>query len=254
MGQGPRRHDRRVLTAAGVLVRLGPGAVLSHEEAARQLDLPLVDDTGVRRVVVPRNRSRAQAEGWRLHRADLGPAERIQRADGLSVTSVLRTVVDLAKVLPLGAAVAAADGALRLGTSPVTLRAALLAARGPGAGRCRQVAALMDPLAESVLESLLRLLLVLAGLPSPVSQYEIRDEHGRTVARVDFCWPGSRLVVEADGFAFHSDRLAYRRDRERMNELERLGWRVLRFTWEDVRQRPAAVVTVVAECLAAMAA
>jgi very-short-patch-repair endonuclease len=55
--------------------------------------------------------------------------------------------------------------------------------------------------------------------------------------------------VEADGFAFHADRLAYRRDRERQNQLERLGWRVLRFTWEDVRGRPEHVVALIRDCL-----
>lgn len=60
--------------------------------------------------------------------------------------------------------------------------------------------------------------------------------------------------MEADGYAYHSDRAAYRRDRERLNQLERLGWRVLRFTWEDVRGRPDHVVALVRECLAAAAA
>ena len=66
---------------------------------------------------------------------------------------------------------------------------------------------------------------------------------------MDFCWPSQRLVVEADGFAYHSSRDDYRRDRRRMNELERLGWRVLRFSWEDVTQRPDYVTTLVGACL-----
>ena len=70
----------------------------------------------------------------------------------------------------------------------------------------------------------------------------------------DFACADARLVVEADGFAFHSDRAAYRKDRERLNALERLGWRVLRFTWEDVRGRPAYVVGLVHGCLADAAA
>jgi very-short-patch-repair endonuclease len=111
----------------------------------------------------------------------------------------------------------------------------------------------MDARSESVLESLTRVLLVLGGL-LPVVQHEIRDANGAFVARVDFAWPDLRLVVEVDGFAFHADRAAYRRDRERLNELERLGWRVLRFTWEDVRHRPEHVLTLVRECLTQAAA
>jgi very-short-patch-repair endonuclease len=69
------------------------------------------------------------------------------------------------------------------------------------------------------------------------------------VARVDFAWPAARLIVEADGFAYHSDRESYRRDRERLNHLERLGWRVLRFTWEDVVSRPEYVTNLVGAVL-----
>jgi very-short-patch-repair endonuclease len=59
--------------------------------------------------------------------------------------------------------------------------------------------------------------------------------------------------VEADGFAFHSERDAYRHDRARGNELVRLRWRVLRFTYEDVIGRPGHVVDLVRECLGSAA-
>jgi len=108
----------------------------------------------------------------------------------------------------------------------------------------------VDPLSGSVVESAARVELWLAGLAPPVLQYEVRTEHGRLVARVDLAWPQQRLLVEVDGFAFHSDRLAYRRDREKMDDLERLGWRVLRVTWEDVVLCPHAFVELVAACLA----
>jgi very-short-patch-repair endonuclease len=103
------------------------------------------------------------------------------------------------------------------------------------------------------MESLLRVLLHEAGIPRPRTQYRVR-EHGQEVARVDFCWPEQRLVVEADGYAFHSSRDDYRRDRRRMNDLERLGWRVLRFSWEDVTQRPDYVSGLVRACLVPLAA
>lgn len=108
----------------------------------------------------------------------------------------------------------------------------------------REVAALLDPRSGSALETLLRLLFDEAGLASPRTQYQVADGLDLT-ARVDFAWPAQRLIVEADGFAFHADREAYRSDRRRMNELERLGWRVLRFTWEDAVGRPEHVVGLV---------
>ncbi len=168
--------------------------------------------------------------------------------DGLRVTSVLRTLHDLCRVLVFVQAVVAADSALRHGLIDVAdLQGGLDAVRGGGSRRPRAVAAAVDPLSGSVLETLLRLLLR-GVVPPPLSQFEIRDRVGMFVARVDLCWPAVRLVVEADGYAYHSDRAAYRRDRERLNQLERLGWRVLRFTWEDVVHRPEHVVALVREC------
>ncbi|TAL20866.1 MAG: DUF559 domain-containing protein, partial [Frankiales bacterium] len=68
-------------------------------------------------------------------------------------------------------------------------------------------------------------------------------------ARVDFAWPDERLVVEVDGFAFHADRASYRNDRRRTNELVLAGWRVLRFSWEDVVGSPDVVVDQVRRAL-----
>lgn len=238
------------MEAEDLLAQLGSRAVLSHEEAARRLGIELVDDEGVRRVTVPRNHSRVVAEGWQIHRSCLLASETDMRDAGAPITTAPRTVADLARVLPIDRAVAAADSALRHGlATPVELRTLLLGARGRGAGRLRGVGRLLDARSGSVLESLLRVLFAVRGLPMPIAQYEVVDLAGRMVARVDFAWPNLRLIVEADGYAFHSDRVAYRRDRARLNELERLDWRVLRFTWEDVMRAPDSVIAVIEDCL-----
>ena len=235
-----------------VLTRLGPQATASHETAARLWGIELLDP-GAERVTVPRQRARVAVPGWQVRRLDLGPDE-LAVVDGVRVTVPARTVLDLAQVLPVRDAVVAADSALRQQLTHLADLVPLLAGRrGRGAAGPRAVACRLDPLSESVLETLLRLLLH-SALPPPLSQYEVRDAGGALVARVDFCWPERRLVVEADGFAFHSDRLAYRRDRERLNELERLGLRVLRFTWEDVMSRPDHVVALVRELYEARSA
>lgn len=232
------------------LERAGAGAALSHELAAAAHGIELLAPP-TQRLTVPRNRSGKAIDGWLVVRADLPPADMEER-EGVRLTTPLRTVVDLCRVLPEHEAVVAADSALRqrlVGLNEVTT--ALSATLGRGSTALRRIAPLLDPRSGSVLETLLRLLLVAAGF-SPRTQYEIRDG-GRFVARVDFCFLEARLVVEADGFAFHSDREAYRHDRERLNDLERLGWRVLRFTWEDVVARPDYVRATVRACLAAAA-
>ena len=135
--------------------------------------------------------------------------------DGSRLTAAARTVADLARSLDTGPAVAAGDSAIRQGlVVPGELDAVLAAQRGTGSRRCREIGALLDPVCGSVLESLLRVLLAEAGLPRPETQLAIRAAGG-IVGRVDFCWPRQRLVVEADGFEFHSKRADYRRDRQR---------------------------------------
>ena len=113
-----------------------------------------------------------------------------------------------------------------------------------------RVLALVDLRSGSVLESLLRVLLHVHGIRPPSSQLVVRTRRGVRIGRVDFAWPDLRLVVEADGFAFHADRGAYRADRRRSNALVLAGWRVLRFTWEDVVQHPERVVESVRAALA----
>ena len=239
------------LSPAAALERAGRHAHLSHESAARALGLELLEP-GSERLTVPRNRSRLVLPGWAVVRADVPPAALVE-VSGVPVTAPARTVTDLARVLPLAAAVVTADSALRReALTPADLAAALGDTLGRGAGQLRRVGALVDPLSGSVLETLTRLVLVEAGL-HPVTQHVVRDG-SLFIARVDFAWPAARLAVEADGFAYHSDREAYRRDRERLNQLERLGWRVLRFTWEDVMSRPEHVIALVRDCLRAAAA
>lgn len=243
-----RRTDAVVVETHEVLQRLGSRATASHETAARLWGVELVE-RGLDRVTAPRQRGRALAPGWVVRRHDL-TGDEVVVLDGLRRTTPLRTALDLAQVLPFDEAVAAADSALRHRlVDRGELVATLSARRGRAAAGPRRVAGAVDPCARSVLESLLRVLLLLGGLPAPLSQYVVRDRCGAFVARVDLCWPSVRLVVEADGFAFHSDRASYRADRQRLNALERLGWRVLRFTWEDVRGHPEQVCTAVLDCL-----
>jgi hypothetical protein len=160
-------------------------------------------------------------------------------------------VLDLARSLPLEQAVAAADSALRQALVAlddlVAAAAALPAARGRDCAS--RVVSLVDPSSGSVLESVCRVLFALADLPPAQTQYCVRGPGGRLLGRVDFAWPEHRLVVETDGFAFHADRRSYRSDRRRTNALVVAGWRVLRFSWEDVLHEPAHVVEVVRTAL-----
>ena len=225
------------LRAAAVALR----GTVSHDTAAVLWGLEVAHDPG-QRVTVARNRSRAAFDGVRVSRADVGRTEVI---DGLRVTGVVRTVLDCASVLPVEQAVVVIDSALRQGlVTTAELQWAASRVRGQRATRVRKAVRLADPRCGSVLESLLRVLLVSAGLSPDETQYVIRDGSGQ-VARVDFAFLKARLVVEADGFEFHRERADYRRDRRRANAFCRLDWSLLRFSWEDVRLQPDYVVDAV---------
>lgn len=107
----------------------------------------------------------------------------------------------------------------------------------PGTLLLNEVLLLAEPLAESPMETCLRLLLHDAGLPPGIAQYEIRNSGGRFVARVDLAWPELRLAIEYEG-DHHRERGQFRRDVARLNALRAAGWTVLRFTADDVLRRP----------------
>lgn len=98
---------------------------------------------------------------------------------------------------------------------------------------------MLDAAAESVFESITRVRVVVAGLPLPVSQFNVFDAAGCWIARVDFAWPELRLILECDGFEFHASREQFERDRRRWTALTRAGWRVAVVTWRDVLGDPA---------------
>ena len=238
--------DDEVVRAAVV----GLDGVASHSTAARVWGIDLLHDDPGCHVTVARGRSRAAWPDVTVHRRRLA-VEETRVVGGLRVTSPLRSVLDLSLTQPLAPAAVSTDSALRAGlVSRWALRHACVGlAAGQDRSRVARVVRVVDPRSGSVLESVCRVLFVEAGLPAPVSQFEVRGPDGRLLGRVDFAWPAHRLVVETDGYASHADRSRYRADRRRTNALVLEGWRVLRFSWEDVVHDPAGVVAAVRAAL-----
>jgi hypothetical protein len=102
---------------------------------------------------------------------------------------------------------------------------------GRGSGNRERVLELVDDGSESPRESMLRLILVEAGLPRPECNVDIR-ERGRFVARVDILYRDARLVIEYDG-DHHRHPDSWSRDQIRRAELEALGYRVTVVTRRD---------------------
>lgn len=178
--------------------------------------------------------------------------ERIDAADlvefgGLRVTNPARTAFDLARHLPRGAAVAHLD-ALSAATGVTAADVTPLIARHKGARgvrSCRAPLALMDGGAQSPKESWLRLVLIDAGLPRPVTQ--IRVTEGPVVAYLDMGWEAPMVALEYDGDQHRTDRNQYVKDIRRAEMVNRLGWLVIRVVNED---RPQAVIARTREALA----
>ncbi len=214
--------------------------VVSHASAARLWSLETLHPPDRHHVTVPRSRNAARgATVPGLHYADLRSDEACA-----GVTSPVRTVVDCARSMPFGEALAIADSALRHG---VVTRSQLLVAASamPRAGRAtvQRVARSASGEAANPFESLVRALLIDAGLLGFVPQLTVRCR-GRSY-RVDLGDEGRRIALEADSFAWHGDRAALARDARRYDELVAGGWLVLRFAWEQVMGDPGWVVAMV---------
>lgn len=134
-----------------------------------------------------------------VHQASLSTDD-IVLVDGVVVTSVARTVLDLARTRSMEQAVAAGDLAMRLGLPPEAFFDCLTRMeRWPGVRAARLVVGFLDPRSESPGESVSRVRMYRDRVPKPDLQRELYDGDGRVVARVDFYWDEFRTAGEFDG-------------------------------------------------------
>jgi hypothetical protein len=168
---------------------------------------------------------------------------------GIPLTTPLRTAVDLGRQRNRKRALIALDAMChrRLVRRP-ELEDHARHRSLKGCRRLRTLLPLVDPRAESPMETLLRLLLHDAGAPPPTPQYEVRGNDGRLIGRVDLAYPQWRIAIEYEG-DHHRERAQFRRDIARVNALRDAGWLVLRFTADDVLKRPTGVVSQVARAI-----
>jgi very-short-patch-repair endonuclease len=240
-------HDPDVVLAA-TSRRLPMPAVFSGRTAGwlHGLDLPPFDPV---EVTLPLGSHTSRLTGIAVLRSDVSASETVMRR-GHPTTSVVRTLADLSRRLPLVEAVAALDMALhkRLLKSD-DLRSWVCAhQRYPGIRRLRQTIELAEPATESVMETRLRLLLVMARLPKPQAQVPLHDRAGRFLGRPDFYYSHHRLALEYDG-AQHRENVTG--DNRRQNRLVDAGYRLLRFTAADVLSAPDSIVALVRRALSA---
>ena len=186
------RYRARIVAVVGTR---RSSVVLSHHSAALIHGLPVADGWPTQvHVTEPPETARRSKNGVIVHRRAVDGVEEL---DGMLMTDIARTVVDIAADGAFVDAVCVADAALRRGISRDELRGALESRPGPGRSRATRVIEFADPLAETSLESWSRAVIDELGFPRPVLQYEIATVGG--IRRLDFMWPDVDAGAEADG-------------------------------------------------------
>ncbi len=271
--------DHHLQLALAVQLR-NPTAIASHHTAALAWDLDLDDPLAAAHSIPafiapagPGVRSRTGTE-MTIAVRDLPQHHRAAHPSGLLVTTPARTAVDVAALGGVPEALITLDSAARLelrtsvGESRLrdayAKEQALAASRAPLIEASRAAATLRtrrtlarivplaDPRRESANESLSYGHFLVAGLPLPQLQVRIPTPEGD--AFPDFLWADARVIGEADGAVKYTSREALVREKRRQESLEEMGFRIVRWMYSDIRQRPAAVMSRIAAALDARGA
>jgi very-short-patch-repair endonuclease len=240
---GHRLTDRARIRTAGLWAGedaavSGPAAAWWHgmlERAPREVG-----------VTVPRSRGVRGWAGIQVRRRDLHPADRV-RVHDLAVTGRALTALEAAVAVPEGSAFL--DRVLQKHVPFEQVYRAYCRNLGArGSARAGALLTAAADRADSVAERILLRLLRDAG----ISGWQLGLPFAGRL--IDLAFPGARIAVEIDSWAWHTDVDRFRSDRRKGNALVRGGWVVLRFTWHDLTNRPGYVVAEIRAALRAAAA
>lgn len=247
-GVAHRSLESRVASRAWAATLTVPCGVVVRSTAAQLHGLPVPDD-GLVHLSVPRTLARTRGGIARhVRHPELVAIE----LNGLPVTGFTQTAIDCLAHTALPDAerlLAWLQSRDRLAAKDLT--AALVERAGRhGTEQLRRLAELAAAGAGNPAEALLHQLLREAGIRGWQAPGKI-VLNGRVVAMVDVLFAAKRLVIELDGFSAHTRWRAFQDDRSRQNRLVNAGYRVLRFTWNDLIERPAEVIAQILEALGA---
>jgi predicted transcriptional regulator of viral defense system len=240
-------HGKIMFRVAAAVAIVGGDAVGSHADAAALHELALLTRPKPKSISVSQSLSERRTRSSQrpliqLHSSDL-PVEHRAVRHGVPVTSVARTVVDLARTTSPREGVVVADSALHRGKTTKTELYAVIkhCARWPGIAQARRTVDFSDALTESPFESLARLVFDEGGLPRPELQAWVGGD-GRPIGRADFYWRSHSTIAEADGASKYSDVDRARQQLQRDEDLRRAGFQVVHFTWQQLHVNPAQIV------------
>lgn len=204
-------------------------------------------------LLIPSDRC-VRRPGVRVHRSDDTGAIDVGTRSGLPITTAERTVIDIARRAGRRYLLAAVDSGIRdrvLDEDRLHRRIVALRSQGK-----HGIPRLLDVLerremargGESWLERRFLELLLDECLPQPLTQQVLDEVNGRQV-RVDCRFPGTNVVVEVLGYAWHRTVLQMNRDAERMNALIAKGFHPYQFTYDQIVRDPASVARTVRAAL-----
>jgi hypothetical protein len=222
-----------------VMVAVGPRVAASHFTAARLLG-GVVPHRSALHVTSPLSK-RVQRVGVISHRSRR--SIRTTSVRGLCVTTGTQTFLDLAAMLDLVDLVVLGDSLVACGAS--TLEDLLSGAagwRGTGVANARRVANLVRGSVASPMETRLRLLMVLAGLPEPTVDHRLYDADGRLTYRLDLAYPHCKLGIEYDGRHHAETDEQWNHDLRRREDFDGSGWRLVIVNGQQFYRDPGAVL------------
>jgi hypothetical protein len=208
----------------------GPGAVLSHRSAAAHWELLA---TSQQRIDVTAPRTRQGVPGIRLHTSRSLDAQDTTRHEGIPITTVHRTLLDLAATTRADQLENALAQAMHLQLyDQRAIDDVIARSNGHRGTKVLEEATRQEPqITKSMWEIRMLRLVRSAGLPEPICNEALHaPDHGE--CHPDFYWPAHGLIVETDGWEAHRTLAAFRKDRAKDAALTAAGYKVLRFTWD----------------------
>jgi hypothetical protein len=221
------------------LVPFHPTAFASHASAARvhRLPIPTLPDEHVTVVDPDHRRHRA---GIRCH---VVRSARVRTVRGIRVSDYAQTFVELAEQLALVDLVVVGDHLVRKGRlTPEELMTYCADSKLRGAPLARKASAYVRHDVDSPMETRLRMLIVLGGLPEPKINLVVRDEAGHPVRRYDLWYEKSKTLVEYDGRQHIEREANWEADLDRREEIDDTDARILVITGKGVYAHPEATL------------
>jgi very-short-patch-repair endonuclease len=241
-----RVRDQPLVRAEAALLLHPAGSFASHSTAAAMYRVPVPVDPFTH-VTVPRPEGRRRRTGIKCH---VGAAHDLAHVDGVRVSGPHQMFLELGSVLSLVDLVVVGDALVRIGNAtPESLVSACEASSARYAAGTLRAARKVRRGVDSPMESRLRMLIVLAGLPEPEVNHVIGDDDGRVRRRLDLSYPSVRLIVEYDGRQHVEIQKNWESDLERREEFDDDGWRILVVTSKGIYREPARTVARVHQAL-----